>query len=570
MSLLCKIFFVLMLFTTTTVFAQLPNNIGFEKGNFDGWETSIGTRNRTVGSIDIMDPPAAPVNGRHVIIDAAYNKNELDPYGGFPVVCPNGSKYSIKLGNNIPAGKMQRVSYTFTVPSNITSYSIIFNYAVVIEDPNHSISEQPIFSAKVYNVSDNSYVSCPALDFSPQSGIPGFDKSDITRVPVNNGPIATVYYKDWSTAMIDLTNYAGKTIRLEFTATDCKPSGHFGYAYLDIDEQLSLKPITGNVFCSNQTVVTLNGPSGFAEYMWYKDNDTTKPGISGQSITVPAIDGDKYALHIIPYLGLGCEDDLYVMLQKLAEPFNLVVTPQVYGCPGTGIDLTAASIKAGSSSMKFSYYKDKFGVEYLPNPDRILSSGIYYIRGTNLGGCTDVLPVEVIIASPEISVTQPLPVRYPTKVDLSATFTHISGVTYDYFTDATATEPMVDFSINVSGTYYIKATSGTPCSVIVPVKVVVNPPLPYTIEAPSAFTPNGDGINDNFSIKITGYVSMTLLNIFNRYGQVVFTTKSINDYWTGTSSGSTLPNGTYYWIFEGTDDYFHTRVKQASSITIVR
>ncbi len=567
MNLVCKIFFVL-LFISTTVFAQLPDNIGFEKGNFDGWETSIGKRIR--GGTDIMDPPSSPVNDRHVIIDATYSKNEVDPFGGFPVVCPNGSKYSIRLGNKEPSGKMQRVSYTFTVPTNITTYSIIFNYAVVIEDPNHAANEQPLFSAKVYNVSDDSYVSCPSLDFSPQSGIPGFDKSDITRPPGMNGQIAPVYYKDWSTAMIDLTNYAGKTIRLEFTAEDCKPSGHFGYAYLDIDEVLSLRPITGNVFCSNQTVTTLVGPSGFADYMWYKNNDTTKPGIQGQSITVPAIDGDKYSLHIIPYLDLGCEDDLYIVLQKLPEPFNLVVVPQVVGCPGTGVDLTAANIKAGSSAMKFSYYKDKFGQEYLPNPDRILKSGTYYIRGTNLGGCTDILPIEVILSNPEIKVTDPLSVRYPTKVDLSTTFTHIAGVTYDYYTDAAALNHMVDYNVNVSGTYYIKATSGTPCSVVVPVKVVVNPPPPYTIEAPNTFTPNGDGINDNFSIKTTGYVSLTLLNIFNRYGQLVFTTKSINDYWTGNNGSSSLPDGTYYWIFEGTDDYFHTKVKQASSITIIR
>jgi gliding motility-associated-like protein len=567
MNLLRKILFALFLFTSTTVFAQLPNNIGFEKGDFDGWELSIGRRARNLP--DVMDPPAGPVNGRHTIIDAVYDKNTLDTYGGFPVVCPNGSKYSVKLGNNISGGQRQRITYTFNVPAGVTSYSIIFNYAVVLEDGGHSSTDQPLFSAKVYNQTDGAYVNCPSLDFAASSTLPGFVKSDLTRPPGMNGQIAPIFYKDWSTAMIDLKSYAGKQIRLEFTAEDCKPTGHFGYAYLDIDEELSLKPISGNIFCNNQSLTTLNGPTGFAEYIWYKNNDITKPTY-GQSITVPAIDGDKYALHIIPYLGLGCEDDLYITLQKLAEPFNLVVADKIYGCPGTGVNLTTASIKAGSTAMKFSYYKDKFGLEYLPNPDRVLQSGVYYIRGTNAGGCTDILPIEVILSSPEISVTQPLPVRYPTKVDLSGTFAHLAGVTYNYYTDAAATMPMVDFSVNVSGTYYVKATSGIGCSVVVPVKVVVNPPPPYTIEAANTFTPNGDGINDFFKIKIDGFVSLTQLTIFNRYGQQVFTTRSINDYWTGTSSGSALPNGTYYWIFEGTDDYFHTKVKQASSITIVR
>ncbi|RZA03241.1 MAG: gliding motility-associated C-terminal domain-containing protein [Sphingobacteriaceae bacterium] len=570
MNRLCKICFFLLFFASTNVLAQLPNNIGFEKGNFDGWETSIGTRNRTAGSIDIMDPPSNPVNGRHTIFDATYNKNMLDTYGGFPVVCPNGSRYSIKLGNDNPAGKMQRVSYTFTVPKNVTRYSIIFNYAVVIEDPNHGSGEQPLFLAKVYNVSDGGYV-CPSLDFSPQSGIPGFSKSERSRIPTNNGQITPVYYKDWSTAMIDLTNYAGKTIRLEFTAEDCKPNGHFGYAYLDVDEALSLKPINGNIFCSNQTQTTLIGPSGFAKYIWYIGNDKTKPGIEGQSITVPAVDGVNYLLHIVPFPDLGCEEDLYTTLQKLHDPFNLVVTPEVYGCRGIGVDLTAASVTAGSSTMKFSYYKKEGdGFEYLPNPDKVLTSGTYYIRGTNDGGCTDIVPVKIILTTPDISITQPLPVQYPTKVDLSTTFTHTAGVTYNYYTDAAGTIPMTDLNVNVSGTYYIKATSGIPCTVIVPVKVIVNPPPPYTIEAPNVFTPNGDGVNDLFKIKIDGFVSLTQLTIFNRYGQQVFTTRSIDDYWTGNRGSSPLPAGTYYWIFDGTDDYYHTKVKRSSSITIVR
>lgn len=573
MNLLCKIFFIFLLFTTNTLYAQLPNNIGFESGNLSGWEKSIGKRSLMGG--DIMDEPTTIPYPDRFIVYGAGSKYEMDPYGDFPVLCPNGSKHSIKIGNDVASGKMQRVTYTFDIPAGVSSYSLIFNYAVVLENPPHAHDQQPLFSARVYNVSDGNYVSCPAFDFAASSALPGFKLSEKVkdRILPQGGvaPGLPVYYKDWSTAMINLTAYAGKKIRLEFTSQDCRPSGHFGYAYLDIDEELSLRPVSGNIFCKDQEFITLNGPNGFKEYTWYNDGDLSKSIGNEQNLTIEAEPNKKYVLKIVPYDNETCVDFLNVTLQELDAPFKLVVQPTpVYGCPGTGFDLTSANVTAGSSTMKFSYYKDKFGLEYLPNPDRVLSSGMYYIRGTNLGGCTDIQPIEVIIASPEISVNQPLPVRYPTKVDLSTTFTHIAGVTYDYYTDVAATIPMVDFSINVSGTYYIKATSGVPCSVIVPVKVVVNPPPPYTIEAPNTFTPNGDGVNDFFKVKIDGFVTLTQLTIFNRYGQQVFATRSINDYWTGTSSGSALPNGTYYWIFEGTDDYFHTKMKKASSITIVR
>ncbi|MEO8884909.1 MAG: gliding motility-associated C-terminal domain-containing protein [Mucilaginibacter sp.] len=571
MKLIFKIGFGFLLFIATASFAQLPPNIGFEKGNFDGWECSVGKRSPAG---DVMYPGGGPTYNRHTLIDTN-SRNQLDKYGHFPVLCPNGSNYSIKLGNDLAGGQMQRVSYTFIVPANVDTYSIVFNYAVVLEDGGHPKSIQPLFTAKVFDVTDNTEVSCPSFDFSASSTLPGFKLSDIRKppMPTPNGGFTVpgpIYYKDWSTAMIDLKSYAGKKIRLEFTAEDCQQTVHSGYAYLDIDEQLSLKPISGNIFCSNQTQTTLNGPTGFADYIWYKNGDLNQPGVHGQSITIPAVDQQKYTLEVIPYPELGCIDYLYITLEKLAEPFNLVVAKQVLGCPGTGVNLKASSVTAGSSSnMQYTYYTDPAGLVYLPNPDAVLKSGTYYIRGTNAGGCTDIQPVEVVISSPDITVVDPSRVQYPTMVDLSTTFTHVTGNTYSYFKDAAATVAM-DQNINVTGTYYIKATSGTPCSVVVPVKVVVDPPPPYTITAPNAFTPNGDGINDNFSIKLDGYITLSSLNIFNRYGQRVFTTRSATNYWNGNMGSQQLPSGTYYWIFEGTDDYYHTKVTKASSITIIR
>lgn len=558
----------MLLLVSSNAFAQLPNNIGFEKGTFEGWECSIGQRNNMT-NVDVMDQPSSPMLGRHRIIDTNY-KNQLDTYGHFPMLCPNGSNYSIVLGDDAPSGQMQRVTRTFKIPLNISTYSIIFNYAVVLEEGggnNHNQITQPLFLARVYDVTDDAYVNCPSFDFAASSGLPGFVKSDIVRF---NSP---VYYKDWSTAMIDLKSYAGKEVRIEFTTEDCRPSGHFGYAYLDIDEELSLKPISGNVFCANQNTATLNGPAGFGDYIWYKDNDLNQPGVHGQSITVPAIDKQKYTLKVIPYDPLlGCTDFLDIQLEKLPEPFNLVVAPKLYVCPGVAANLKAATVTAGSSTnMKFTYYKDAEGLNYLPNPDAVLTPGTYYIRGTNAGGCTDMLPVEVVItANPTINVNSDLSVQYPNYVDLANSFTHVSGMTYAYFSDAAATKQMTNTQINATGKYYIKVINLSNCSIIVAVNVKILPPPPYTITYANTFSPNGDGINDKFFINTTGYVTLNMLQVFNRYGQLVFTGKSISDQWSGDMNGKNLPTGTYYWIFYGTDDYYHKKVTKSSSITIIR
>jgi len=61
----------------------------------------------------------------------------IDPYGGFPVNCPNGSGHSIRLGNNSAGREAEGVSYDFTIPAGANTYNLIYNYAVVFPDPGH-------------------------------------------------------------------------------------------------------------------------------------------------------------------------------------------------------------------------------------------------------------------------------------------------------------------------------------------------------------------------------------------------------------------------------------------------
>ena len=71
--------------------------------------------------------------------------------------------------------------------------------------------------------------------------------------------------------------------------------------------------------------------------------------------------------------------------------------------------------------------------------------------------------------------------------------------------------------------------------------------------APTAFTPNGDQLNESF-IVIGQYISKLQLKIFDRWGVMIFTTDK-NEPWTGTRSGSNqpMPSGAYVWKAEITD-----------------
>ncbi|MFI5159234.1 MAG: gliding motility-associated C-terminal domain-containing protein [Sphingobacteriales bacterium] len=549
-----KLLFVLILLTGLKCLGQAPN-IGFEDGNFGNWECSTGLVD-TAGNVNVT--VSGPVPGRHTIIGKG-SANALDPYGKFPVLCPNGSKYSVRLGGPVIGRLVERISYTLTVPQGLP-YSIVLNYAVVLENPNHKPYEQPRFTAKVYDLSDDKYIDCPAFDFVASSSLPGFKPG-----------LNDVTYKDWASATIDLTAFSGKTVQLEFTAIDCSRGGHFGYAYLDINDNIG-SPVTGNAYCIGQSSVKLTAPYGFAGYDWYDANHVLQKS-DGRDLTIspPPPDGSKYSVVIFPYDGLGCIDTLYTTVNKIDEGFKLKVLDTVSGCPGIGADLTAASVTAGSSGgMTYAYYKDSLQVSYLPNPNKVVVPGTYYIQGTNTEGCMNILPVVVDLTLPVINVVNPRPVSYPSPVDLSKTFMQYPKLTYSYYSDAAATIPVENFTAIVSsGTYYIKAENKTGCDTIAPVKVVINPPS-YTITAPNTFTPNNDGVNDLFNVSIIGAIRFDYLKIYSRYGQIVFSSTSPEQNWDGKVNGKLIDEGTYYWIFEGANDYYHSKITRSGSITLLR
>lgn len=112
------------------MYAQCPLNIGFEFGNFTNWECSAGTISGLDGAITLA--VSGPITQRHTLIKNS-TPQLLDLYGKFPKNCPNGSGYSIQLGNDQTGRQAERVSYTFNIPANDNNYSIIYNYAVVFQ-----------------------------------------------------------------------------------------------------------------------------------------------------------------------------------------------------------------------------------------------------------------------------------------------------------------------------------------------------------------------------------------------------------------------------------------------------
>lgn len=549
----------------------MPPNIGFEDGSLNHWNCAAGKIVATDSTSTIILGASNPIPGRHTIFSKYNSAGVMDYYGNFPILCPNGSDYSIRLGNDSAGAQAESVSYSFFVPPAPFAYSITFNYAVVLQNPPHKYFEQPRFTARVYDVAADKYADCPSFDFVAGSALPGFQLST-RKLKDSDGTPAPVFYKEWSSATIDMRPYSGKLMRLVFTTNDCTFSKHFGYAYIDVDETNSSQPIRGNTYCEGEKSILLKGPIGFADYKWY-NADMSEELSTGQvlEISPPPPDQTEYALKITPYPDLGCEDVLYTVINKINNGYKLKVVDTVRGCPETGVDLTTPDITTGSTpGMTYSYFSDVAGT-YIRDPKKVMLPGTYFIQGLSPDGCTNTLPIQVKLTAPVIKVNQPPPIRYPNTFDITTAFQRVDSLTYSYYMDAYTTIPLENYTaINKTGRYFIKVENKSGCVTVTDVEVTLLPPLPYVVTAPNLFTPNNDGVNDTFSLHIEGFVQFNNLSIYNRYGQLVYNTKSQADLWNGNLKNRPLPDGTYYWMFNGLDTYHHTKITKSGYVEIIR
>jgi gliding motility-associated-like protein len=460
------VLFIALLSRSSNGQGVCPGNIGFESGNFQNWQCFSG---HIDGGGIIGGSTVPPTFDHHTILKNTLPQQK-DPYGGFPVNCPNGSGYSIRLGNPATGQEVDRVSYTFVVPAGQNEYSIIYNYAIVFQDPGHQPFEQPKFTSRVFDETAGEYLGCGSFEYVATSGLPGFQPG--------NGPF--VWYKPWSPVTVKLLNCAGKTITLEFTVNDCTRGGHFGYAYLDVNENCG-SPITGNVYCNGNTSLTLSAPFGFKAYKWYTSDFSTILGTSNilHLAPIPPV-GTRLAVEVTPFPGVGCLDTLYTTIQLSAEAFNLHVMDTVVGCINSSVDLTTNAVTQGSSpGLQFSYFLDSTLLEYLAVPSQVIKAGTYFIKAVNSVGCTETQPLALVFRDMNVSVTNPAAACYPQTINLTdplITAGSESGLSLSYWKNVTATDPVPDpAAVTDPGTYYIKAQNSQ-CSRVLPIAVNILTP----------------------------------------------------------------------------------------------
>lgn len=366
------VLFLLPQFSLAQIGAGCPN-ANFGSGNFSNWVAYTG-------SYTSCCTTAGVVAGRHTMMNSPIN----DPIvgttctnGPLPVL-PPGTPYSARLGNSSTGSQADRLRYSLTVDSSNALF--IYKYAVVLQDPSHTVSSQPKFDVKLLNTSGQQIGgSCGAYSVAAGANIPGFNSCGDVR------------WKPWTVVGVDLLPFYGQTVTLEFTTYDCNLGGHYGYAYIAAD----CSPLYIDInYCPGDNSVQLNAPPGFSSYLWETGATT-----SSINVTNPQV-GDTVSVVMTTFSNSG---NCTVTLEAILSPTQIWAGFDVnYPCEDVVIFQDTTQVQFGYiQSWLWNFGDGTFST--LQNPTHVYSGpGTYNVTLISYSkpgqtGCSDTTVVPVTV-----------------------------------------------------------------------------------------------------------------------------------------------------------------------------
>jgi gliding motility-associated-like protein len=197
-------------------------------------------------------------------------------------------------------------------------------------------------------------------------------------------------------------------------------------------------------------------------------------------------------------------------------------------------------------------------------PDLVAKkAGLYYKLNKRTDGCDSIALYNVSV------IKKPMVLKLPVDSCLTKGDTIVLQATdgFDNYrwlnTPATRSS---NFQITQSGMYWVTVTNscGTKTD-----SITIDDWCYYPVFMPTAFTPNGDNINDVFRVPTLNKNRLIYLNIYNRFGQLIFHTKDVTKGWNGEIGRVPQQTGTYVYYLEMIDAS-GKRISQKNTFLLIR
>jgi gliding motility-associated-like protein len=244
-----------------------------------------------------------------------------------------------------------------------------------------------------------------------------------------------------------------------------------------------------------------------------------------------------------------------------------ITTSAKSGCVPLCLDYNSSS---SSNIVSYSWFVNNAGISSNANGNYCFSTAANYslnLMVTDNNGCSNYSnPINISVSPAPIADFNHAPIKPIINIDGEVTFTDAShGATITnwnwYFMNTaqyTSNLQNPTFLYSEPGVYVVALVvkSDKGCTDTILRELVVGED--YGLYVPNAFTPNADGLNDVFQPKGFGVVKYQL-QIFDRWGERVFETKTFDKGWDGRFRGKgleyeqTCEEGTYTWLINVTN-----------------
>ena len=271
--------------------------------------------------------------------------------------------------------------------------------------------------------------------------------------------------------------------------------------------------------------------SGGDSYAWQAGPGISDPGIPDPILTPP---GDTdYIVHVSNTCGTTPDTLTVEVLSVEADAW-----PDTLVCPGEPVPLHA---NGGT-------IYDWTPTQGLNNPGiaapiaSVTSPTVYQVVVSDAVGCSDTASVFVsLFPAPTVLASPDQMIEYGDLVSLYAIGSGVFTWTPDIYVQATD-GAWLFVQPEETTTYTVQLTDTNGCKVTDVVTVV----LDGALYVPNTFTPNGDGINDQF-FALGKEITDFRLSVFDRWGERIFEAAALEGFWDGTYNGVESPIDTYVW-----------------------
>lgn len=463
------------------------------------------------------------------------------------VVIPSGGTVTIDSGvlTDTTSFELTDVQWNSTpaCPQTLTDSVVI-----LVKPLPQLLTISDVVSCPGEMVNSIAFSSVPAgstfnwINDNPSIGLAASGSGDLPSFTISNSPgdVATI------TVSPELDGCAGATENFQISVSSLPVA--------DAGADVSA--------CANDLQnLQLGGPADPANtYSWspaagLSDPNSSEPFVIGGQAT-----GSTYYLSVINPEGCVAVDSVEVIVFDL--PQVVVNAPDLDGCAPVSLQFTATE----TTGLTYQWQVNDQNVPSSNSSEfdyTFTSSGLYEVsvEVEDANGCiNEVQASGTISIYPQVVADFTVSPEEATVSNPEFEFTNLSENAVSYAWDfgngdsSTEENPVYTYA-ETAGEYEVMliASNAIGCSDTAIANIVVRDEM--IVYVPNTFTPGGDGVNETFFPVITaGFeVSDYRFDIYNRWGELIFTSTDRNEGWNGTYRSLKCKVDTYVWVLRLTE-----------------